>query len=327
VWWGVSALAGGDGLLAIAPAEQAALLRRGTVDPDLTPLESAVAEALDGSGGLFFRDVHDRVASTAGATVTDDDVVEALWGCVWAGLVTNDSTAALRARLGRRSATRPRGRLRLPSRSGPAAGAGRWSRLGPMTGSAQERSRALGEALLERYGVVTRTGIAAERIEGGFAGVYRVLSTFEDAGRCRRTYAVDGLGAAQFAVPVAVDRLRADRGGTVALAAVDPANAYGTAVPWPEPGRPARRAGAVVVLDDGHAVLYLDRGGSTLLAWTEDPDVLDRAARALADCGFLPRGVVRTINGEPATTRSDVTTALEAAGFLPTPRGLRGPRR
>lgn len=326
-WWGVGGLAGGDGLLCLAPAEQAPLLRRTPAETELTALERAVVEALDGSGGLFFRDVHDRVATAVGSTVTDDDVVEALWGCVWAGLVTNDSTAALRARLGRRSSSRPRGRLRLPSRAGPASGAGRWSALPPLTAAAPERSRALGEALLERYGVVTRAGIAGERIEGGFAGVYRVLSAFEDAGRCRRTYAVDGLGAAQFAVPVAVDRLRSDRGGTVALAAVDPANAYGTALPWPEPGRPARRAGAVVVIDDGRAVLYLDRGGSTLLAWTSEPEVLDRSARALAGCAFLPRGVVRTINGDAPTARADVTAALEAAGFLPTPRGLRGPRR
>src|SRR5207253_8948890 len=109
------------------------------------------------------------------------------------------------------------------------------------------RAAAIAELLLERHGVVTRGAAVAERVPGGFAAAYRVLSAFEDAGRVRRGYFVEGLGASQFATPGAVDRLRAsarplgapypdsDEGGlrTVVLAAADPANPYGAALPWP----------------------------------------------------------------------------------------------
>jgi hypothetical protein len=181
----------------------------------------------------------------------------------------------------------------------------------------------------------------AERVQGGFAGVYPVLKAMEEAGRCRRGYFVDGLGGAQFAVPGAVDRMRAlvDRGPapggertgreprTVVLAAADPANPYGAALPWPErsataadariagvrpgPGhRPGRKAGAVVILVDGDLVLYVERGGRTLLTFSDDPDRLGRAADALALAvrdGILGR----------------LARALTEAGFRPTARGLR----
>ena len=204
--------------------------------------------------------------------------------------------------------------------------------------------------LLDRHGVLTRGAVAAERIPGGFAAVYPVLRAMEEAGQCRRGYFVEGLGAAQFALPGAVDRMRAlawliaarrgpGRAGSsaeraVVLAAADPAQPYGAALPWPDrPGetpsshRPGRKAGALVVLVDGSLVLYVERGGRTLLSWTDDPELLAASAAALAAAvrdGALGRLTVERADGLSGPGGdSPLAQALEAAGFRPTPRGLR----
>jgi ATP-dependent Lhr-like helicase len=209
--------------------------------------------------------------------------------------------------------------------------------------------------LLERHGVVTRGAAVAERVPGGFAAAYRVLSAFEDAGRVRRGYFVEGLGASQFATTGAVDRLRASArpvgeeaqpaGRTVVLAAADPANPYGAALPWPErPDRggdgatdqnatpkaahkPGRKAGALVVLVDGDLALYVERGGRSLLSWTDEPATLQAAADALALSvrdGALGRLTVERADGEGLLSPGHpLAVALAAAGFHATPRGLR----
>jgi ATP-dependent Lhr-like helicase len=157
---------------------------------------------------------------------------------------------------------------------------------------------------------------------------------------------VDGLGAAQFATDGAIDRLRAvstalerraetgasESPDAVVLAAADPANAYGAALPWPEPPggaasshKPGRKAGALVALVDGELVAYVERGGKTLLSWAADHDRLAHAATALARAvheGALRDLMIERINGEPALTAA-LSPVLESAGFLPTPRGLR----
>jgi ATP-dependent Lhr-like helicase len=178
----------------------------------------------------------------------------------------------------------------------------------------------------------------SERVPGGFAGVYKVLAAFEDSGRCRRGYFVSGLGAAQFGTNGAIDRLRtfsevADdaKPHAAAMAATDPANPYGAALPWPasEGGhRPGRKAGAIVVLVDGVLTLYVERGGRTLLTWSEDPERLAPAAAALAEAvrrGSLGRLTVEKADGDRllGAGSTPLREALAAAGFVATPRGLR----
>ncbi|HEY0485017.1 MAG TPA: ATP-dependent helicase [Mycobacteriales bacterium] len=251
----------------------------------------------------------------------------------------------------------------LPARGGPPAAAGRWTRLPDRETDPTRRAHALAEVLLERYGVLTRGAVVAEGTPGGFAAVYPVLSALEESGRARRGYFVDGLGGAQFAVPGAVDRLRsvaadlerqaAGRpiasawatpapGGprsprapaaprAVVLAATDPANPYGAALPWPERSdgttghRPGRKAGALVVLVDGALGLYVERGGRTLLSWSDDAEVLQLAADALALA--VAEGWLGTLSVERADGAgvhdSPLAQALTAAGFRVTPRGLR----
>ena len=274
-----------------------------------------------------------------------------------------------------RSGRRPgHGRAVLPSRSGPPTVSGRWSLLPSPEPDQTRRLHALAITLLERHGIVLRGVAGVERIPGGFSAVYPVLRAMEDGGQCRRGYFVEGLGAAQFALPGAVDRMRAlasdvlpaettpapspepdwnihpAPGGPgfapssgnghgqrpevpiLVLAAADPANAYGAALPWPErPAetgtghRPGRKAGALVVLARGDLVLYVERGGKTLLSWSSDPEILEPAARALAAAGragALGRLTVERADGETVYD-SPLANALETAGFRPTPRGLR----
>src|SRR5262249_49071337 len=156
-------------------------------------------------------------------------------------------------------------------RVGPPGSEGRWSllpmaRAGSLQPTETERRMALARTLLERYGVLTREAVHAEGIAGGFSAVYDVLKALEDSGRIRRGYFVAGLGATQFALPGADDRLRAlrdpsDEPRTFVLAATDPGNPYGAAIPWPERegARPQRAAGAQVVLRDGVLVAWAGR--------------------------------------------------------------------
>ncbi|MEV0608921.1 ATP-dependent helicase [Polymorphospora rubra] len=356
LWAGAGAIAGGDGWVTLVFADSAPLL---LAPPDeslaRTPLHDAVLAALADGQALFFRSLAERVGGG-----DEPALVAAVWDLVWAGWLTNDTLAPLRAGVGaggahraRASAPRARqrrpGRVALGSRGGPPTVAGRWSRLPDRDLDPTRRAAALGDLLLERHGVVTRGAVAAEGITGGFAGVYPVLAAMEERGAARRGYFVEGLGAAQFAVPGAVDRLRAqaepDRGGpraggpALVLAATDPANPYGAALPWPDrvvdagDGGPAaatghragRKAGALVVLVDGDLALYVERGGRTILSFVDDAEALARSARALAAAvhsGALGAMSVERADGG-AVRASPLHDALTEAGFRATPRGLR----
>ncbi|MFF4351300.1 ATP-dependent helicase [Streptomyces sp. NPDC001530] len=494
VWAGAGALPGKDGWVSLYLADAAPLLLPAPHPLELTALHQSILDALSGGYGLFFRQIADQVRATTHPDATDPQLADAVWDLAWSGRLTNDTLAPMRSLLGsgrtagstahRAKRSVPRGRYgsltgaaRPQSRTGPPTVAGRWSLLPAREPDATVRAHALARTLLDRHGVVTRGAVAAEGVEGGFSAVYRILSAFEDSGQARRGYVVEGLGAAQFAMDGAVDRLRAaanardrgealsdpslpngfpgtlgfpgdrgpgfpgdrtsthasgfpgrqdpmdtlgyppdlgpadasgfqdgsafpdgssfpdgsgfpDRSGSpddhgfspdsafsarsahrnaatpatnpaypngpafsasrtgsrtratasaVVLAAADPANAYGAALPWPEPPtgaghKPGRKAGSLVVLVDGELAMYMERGGKTLLAWPAEPDgavmedtQLRTAAEALAAAaraGSLGTVTVERVNGASALT-SPLGTLLEGAGFIATPRGLR----
>ncbi|MBL7253649.1 ATP-dependent helicase [Paractinoplanes lichenicola] len=356
LWAGSGSIGNNDGWITLAYADAAPLL---LPPPDdefaATPLHQSVLDALGDGQALFFRSLSDRVGAT------DDTALAAVvWDLVWAGHLTNDTLAPLRALLGgsgahkskaapARTRYRRPGRPVMPARSGPLMMAGRWSRLPDRDLDPTRRAAALADLLLERHGVVTRGAVMSEGPVGGFAGVYPVLGALEERGAARRGYFVEGLGAAQFAVPGAVDRLRAlaepaelaKRTGATAvvLASTDPANPYGAALPWPEriidsgDGEPVakaghragRKAGALVVLVSGEVVLYVERGGRTLLSFVDDPEALIAAGQALAAAvrsGALGAMSVERADGESVHS-SPLRDALTAAGFRATPRGLR----
>ncbi|MEV5324962.1 DEAD/DEAH box helicase [Nonomuraea sp. NPDC052634] len=346
MWVGQGSLPGGDGWVSLYFADTAPLLMPEPAEITMTPLHERILELLGGGGALFFRDISDRLGS-----LDDGTLASALWDLVWAGRVSGDTLAPLRATLGtgrpaHRPATTRRRRAVLPSRSGPPTVAGRWWLLPPPAADATQRAHAQAEVLLERHGVVTRGAVTSERLPGGFTPVYQVLRAYEESGRCRRGYFVEGLGGAQFALPGAVDRMRAmspsagspegraaDGDGrgrrAVVLAAADPASPYGAALPWPpHPGevshKPGRKAGSLVVLVDGHLVLYVERGGKTLLSFTDGERLrpaVDALALAVRD-GALGKLTVERADGT-SIVDSPLAAALEEAGFHPTPRGLR----
>jgi ATP-dependent Lhr-like helicase len=358
VWAGAGSLGTNDGWVTLAYADVAPLLLA-PPDPDIAggPIHEAILGALDGGQALFFRGIADRIADTS-----DADVAGAIWDLVWAGYLSNDTIGPLRTLLfggsgtHKAKATPGRSRYRRPGRPGlaiagapgiaaPTGMSGRWYRLPERDLDPTRRAAATADALLDRHGVVTRGAVMAEGVTGGFAGVYPVFAALEDRGAARRGYFVEGLGAAQFAVPGAVDRLRAlndtdprHAPSAIVLASTDPANPYGAALPWPErvvddggaPGgtghRAGRKAGALVVLVDGALVLYVERGGKTLLSYSDDQFTLGLAAKSLADAvhvGALGAMSVERADGASLAGPSPLRDALASAGFRVTPRGLR----
>jgi ATP-dependent Lhr-like helicase len=324
----------GDGLVSLHLADDAPLTLAAPADlaadgPLDSDLHRAVLDLLTASGGFFLP----RLAALSGRP--EADVLEALWDLVWGGYVTNDGFGVLRERLGttggahrapRRSArTRPvrRSRFATTRPAPPQGGGGRWSALPLREPDPTLRAHALTQVLLDRHGVLTRAVAPSEGAAGAFRDVYRILSGLEERGAVRRGYFVERLGGAQFALPGAVDRLRADaaeRGRVrsdpdtarraLLLAATDPANPYGAALAWPagapatqtaaasradervgieqvapaRPGhRPGRKPGAVVVLVDGSLCLYVERGGRSLLSFDDDADALAAAAEVLVE--------------------------------------------
>jgi len=349
VWAGHGALAGSDGWISLHPAATAALTLPEPDRDGLSELQQSILEAVGGGGAFFFRQLSNQVGST------DDKVLlKELWDLVWRSLITNDSFAPLRAHLGgtvrATRAPRPararayRGRVSTVMQAGPPSASGRWALLETAEGESTVRAKSTAELMLERHAVVTRGAVVSEGIRGGFALTYRVLSGFEETGRARRGYFIDGLGAAQFATGATVDRLRgftrdpdaAPELRAITLAATDPANPYGAALGWPslasndddsdspKKHRPGRKAGAVVVLVDGHLSLYLERGGKSLLAFDTEPAVVEAATRSLTDTlrGTLPKLRIERVNGDFAVD-TPVGKALVEAGFVATPQGLR----
>ncbi|WP_328618681.1 DEAD/DEAH box helicase [Amycolatopsis sp. NBC_00355] len=349
-WAGCGALSGGDGWIALAPTDVADLLLPEVVEDIPTgPLHDAIVSTLEG-GALFFRQLVDRATVLVDKAPSDAEVVAALWDLVWAGLVTGDTLGPLRAQVAGHGAHKPRrqaprgryarlraGRPQMPSRSGPPTVAGRWALTPTRETDATRRAHARTEAFLERHGVLTRGALDTERVTGGFSGIYKVLRGMEDTGQVIRGYVVEGLGAAQFAAKGAVDRLRAlsgpgrpAPGRAVVLAAADPAQPYGAALPWPAATgdtkhRPARKAGALAVLVDGVPALYVERGGRSLLSFTEERQPLTDAAQALSAAvreSWLGQLSVQRADGEQALT-SELAQVLTEAGFRATPSGLR----
>ncbi len=343
VWIGAGALGRNSGRVALYFREDLALLGappyRGVAPAG--EQHEAVRERL-AAGACFFTDL------LVDVDLTGEEIQEALWDLAWAGVATNDAFAPLRAprltlaRAQREHTRRTARRFGAGRRRGAAAAQvqGRWSLTEPLLRADVDpgaRRRALSELLLERYGIVTREQVLAEGIRGGFSAIYAELAQLETLGIARRGYFLEGLGGAQFALPGAVERLRArPQDGDpkpLVLAAVDPAQPYGAALPWPKIGdpstpstrRPARTAGAYVVLAGGDPVLYLERGGRALQTLVErgDPRLEPALGELVAHVrsGAIKRLGLEKVDGEPAM-RSPLAPALIALGFQEGPRRL-----
>ncbi len=344
VWVGRGSLGRDDGRVALFRRDHVDLLAAAGPGADADrphgELHERIREHLSRRGASFFRELRSAVGDAARS---DDEVLDELWNLVWAGEVTNDTFGPLRALSLPRSRSRSSGmRPPRPGRllaMGPPRAAGRWSGVAELVGEGRtptERGHASALALLERHGVVTREAVMAEGPAGGFSAVYPILKAMEEAGRARRGYFVAGLGAAQFALPGAVDRLRADRDPgdaprALVLAAADPAQPYGAALAWPRRDGDDRfslhrAAGAYVVLVDGVAVLYLERGLRSIvtLPAADDPETAAGAITTLAGL-VTPIGpyrelVLERVDREPVAG-SPLAEPLRALGFRPSYRG------
>ena len=358
-WAGVEPIGERDGRIALFLADKLPLLLQTRPVPEpLSEREAKLLAVLESTGASFFDPLHQALGGGY-----PGETIEALWSLVWRGLITNDSLHALRAYTARPENARAPRRLQTgvafrSRRTTPPTAQGRWSLL-PVRAqkgsdgqpSATEASHALALQLLNRYGVLLRESVAAENVPGGFSAVYDVLKALEECGRIRRGYFVAGLGATQFALPAAVDLLRQlrneppqERPEFVQLAATDPANPYGSVLPWPDlpvaaedsesaPRQLTRAAYAEVVLRNGQLVAWLRRGNPNLLVFLpgEEPERSQAAAglahflctlgqarmRASSHQGAL----ITTINGQPVAAHP-MARYLMDAGFHPGPLGL-----
>ncbi|UCF68220.1 MAG: DEAD/DEAH box helicase, partial [Acidobacteriota bacterium] len=341
IWRGLEPLGPADGRLALYLTEDYPRLAPPPV-PAGGELVGRVRRLLGDRGALFFSELVRKTAAFP------PDVLQALWDLVWAGEVTNDTLAPLRSLLAGSKIRRLRGRRGRDLRSrraGPAGSEGRWTLLPDFDQSGishTERRTAEATQLLERHGVLTREAIRSEGISGGFAALYPVLKAMEQAGRVRRGYFVAGLGATQFAIAGAEDRLRAEcdtaagENEPLVLSAADPANAYGAALPWPdrEGARAARIAGARVILIAGELIGYLSRSEHQLLTFLplSDPDreqvamAMAAALASMTEAGDRKAVLITKIDGL-APEESPLGPYLRGVGFDRFTRGFVRRRR
>jgi ATP-dependent helicase Lhr and Lhr-like helicase len=345
VWVGAGSLGARDGRVILLRRDRARALAPEPQEPaNRSPVHDAILAHLEQAGASFLVGIEQAVAarvprehvraaadlparSSAAAAPARPGIAAALWDLVWAGAITNDTFAPLR------SLAAPAGRRG----GGHASFGGRWSlvaSLGPAS-TATARGHAMATALLERWGIASRAGARSDELPGGFALVGDVLRAMEDAGTVRRGYFVESLEGAQFAWPGAVDRLReAPRGGRRAegvavIAAVDPACAWGSVLPWPElrdpAARPARRVGATAILVDGELAVWAEPRARRLATGALPPEAIELAlAVGLPRIAAKARRrelLVEAIDGV-AALESPLARALIAAGARADYRGL-----
>jgi ATP-dependent Lhr-like helicase len=281
VWIGREPLGSRDGRISVYLREGYPLLAPpAPKEPPDGPTHLALLAHLEAEGASFFQDLYRGVGGG-----DPDNLVEALWDLVWSGSITSDSMAALRAYTARRR-SRTRSRRSLPSAS-PTLAAGRWyltRSLLTFQPTAEERSLATIEALLDRHGIITRNVVLAEGVPGGFTGLYPALVSLEDIGRLRRGYFIDAAGGAQFGLPGAIDQLRSvDTSELMVLQAADPASPFGFTIPWPDTeGRPTRTAGARIATAHGSLIAWMDGTGRRVCTFSDDLPRTAAAIEALA---------------------------------------------
>ena len=357
VWTGVEQVGEHDGRLALYLTEALPLLAppsEGLAEP--SPL-SEVARQIEGflanNGASFFPEI--RAACGGGFS---GEILDALWELVWRGDVTNDTFHTVRSRLyppSRKNerkdgpAGSPEFLRRLRARkTGDGIAAGRWSLLRNRKSasiSVTEWSANSAQQLLTRYGIVTRETALAEGLPGGYNTIYPALRKMEESGLIRRGMFVAGLGAAQFAMPAAVDLLRTLRSPShepesTVLAATDPANPYGAILPWTTSEADtsavgshamARVSGASVVLVNGVLSAFLRRKNPSIKVFLPESEpersqVASKLARQLAELAV--RRQQRTRSGLLISKINDLAAKehflgrfLEEAGFSDTATG------
>ncbi|GJL47941.1 ATP-dependent helicase [Citrobacter farmeri] len=326
----------------------------------LSDLQRAILDVLSGGGAWFAPQLSAMIQARTQSSGNDEWITpatlhEALWGLVWQGYITTDIWAPLRGlsrtvsasrQPSRRSPRMRRGRptyasprptsVAVPVSYPPPALTGRWSLLPGERLNDTERMLAWTENMLDRYGVIGRQAVITENVPGGFPALQTLCRSMEDSGRILRGRFVEGMGGAQFAERHTIDRLRDLTSSNtenqaftpVALSANDPANPWGTLLPWPtHPSSlvPARRNGAFVVISAGQLRLYLAQGGKKMMVWSENeeipsPEIFSALAGALRREPRL-RFTLTEVNDKPVR-QTTLFTLLREVGFSSSPQGL-----
>jgi ATP-dependent Lhr-like helicase len=357
VWVGVERNGEHDGRIALYLTESLPLwLQPTSQSGQLSERAQRIVEVLERQGASFFTALHE-----AAGDGFPGDTVDGLWELVWAGIVTNDTFHPLRSLISSADSKRVRGtsadgppgsvqflrRLRARA-SGVSPTQGRWSlvRQRASVGLNQTNWTAnIAQQLLVRNGIVMRETAIAENISGGYPTIYPALKAMEEGGWIRRGLFVAGLGAAQFAMTAAVDMLRGlrtnpDKPETVHIAASDPANPYGTLLPWPtieltseQPDALhtlSRTSGASVILVNGQLTAFFRRRNPAILVFLpeNEPELSGfsrEVSRKLAEIAVRRQGrkqglLISTINDQPARQHF-LARFLEEAGFVNTALG------
>jgi ATP-dependent Lhr-like helicase len=304
VWIGRGALGANDGRVALYFRDQVALLCQPPEQSELpTALHQALLDELACRGACFMLDLL-SIWSDKEDPPPSREIEQTLWDLVWKGLVTNDTLLPLRAL----------GRAKNPRRKASPAAAGRWSLVsrllahqpGPKPGlpSDTRKAHAIANMLLERYGVAGRQHASCEELRGGFSAIRDVFMAMEEKGKVRRGYFVEGIGGIQYGLPAAIETLRARRAPgeepeVLLIPTIDPANPYGTLLPWPElraeQGTPRRIAGARLALVDGRPIIFIDRGAKRAIVFC-DPEA-EQTAEDLRRVAPLLRLVAKQQRG------------------------------
>ncbi|SFE57699.1 ATP dependent helicase, Lhr family [Phytobacter palmae] len=360
IWSGQKKLGDDDGLVALHIQEYAAetLIVPQADSAALSPLQQAILALLANGGAWFAHQLSAliesrHVAGDETVTLTADALHEALWGLVWQGYITTDIWSPLRALSRAGSSSRPSSQRRVRSRRGhptlaPRATltthmslstptlAGRWSLLHAEKLNDTHWLLAQADNMLDRYGIVSRRAVMMENLPGGFPAMQTVYRNMEDAGRILRGRFVEGMGGTQFAERLTIDRLRELSTvlpektvfTPVALSASDPANPFGTQLPWPAHSSslvPTRRNGALLVIAGGILRLYLAQGGKKMIVWMDhDEAIAGQVFRALAVAlRREPRlhFTLEEINDTPVR-QMPLFSLLREVGFSSSPRGL-----
>jgi ATP-dependent Lhr-like helicase len=346
VWVGREPVGDRDGRVALYLAESLPKLLAPAPPPELSPRALLIVDLLRQMGASFFASLHQ--ASGGGFP---NDTQETLWELVWAGVVTNDTFHPLRNLLQAKDGERARRELRdgppgspeflrrfRERTGGGQSGEGRWSLVAQRAGAGAAPAITQTEwcanqarQLLARHGIVMRETASAENLPGGYPAIYPALKTMEENGWVRRGMFVAGLGAAQFAMTAAVDMLRSLRAApekpeALHLSASDPANPYGSLLPWPGANHGmARASGASIVLINGQLTAFLRRRNPSIrvLLPENEPErtrIARELAKTLAAVAIRRQSrrsglLIGEINDAPAREHF-LARFLEEAGFV-----------
>lgn len=334
-WIGVSKAGNNDGKVKFFWSDsKTELVDIDNVQLELSAAQKCILETLKIKGALFWQDIAIEIKDS-GHDYSTTSLDKALWDLVWKGLVSNDSFVGLRNFLKKNiaptSSSNQKRRRRLTSASYSSNNKlGRWKLAKTKSKNNDDTVFLydLSNQLLNRYGVLTPEVAAKEELNGGFSLIYPVLKQMELSGVVRRGYFIDSLGATQFSLPGVIDRLRSFKGSNdsnmVLLSAVDPAQPYGSILPWPGTSfRLSRSVGAYVVIFEGKLICYLDKTHKKLVLFegADKSDLWAMTLCSLVDDDLIPKIELDQII-QDTFPDSTIKSILESYGFVDGYKGL-----